>query len=315
MHSYSRIKFLLSLVKKTRNNWFISCFFRFDKKNFVSQLVSPISFRVANFFNPLSCFNVVLLWFLFSCGLPDPLGFNQNNLINPVINVETYSSNNSIFMNITGLNSERNFPNYLGYIVYISPIAEDNNNRKILLFDDLFRLPTISSFSSEQEVTERIILRRLYWTNITNGDYEDGRNLGVGDRYYFRVKPHRINQSVDFNINNLLEYSETVETNLFNQNLAAHQSFSFSNVSFSISNNTFTPISGNFQSLGYKKSWFDIRTAPISGYSFYPFQIQENTMIVFSYSNYYGKVYLKNVTPSLTVFDFSYQVISNHLEI
>ena len=47
IHPYLWIKFSLSLLKKATNKFIIPCFFPLDKRNFISQLIAPVLFRVA----------------------------------------------------------------------------------------------------------------------------------------------------------------------------------------------------------------------------------------------------------------------------
>lgn len=139
---------------------------------------------------------VVILSFISSCGVPDYTSANLNNLNRPQL--EVYNTSDSLVFNITGYYPASQYPDFIGYNLYIGQDNDPANIVKRILYHQ-FRdgLPTVNAPGSENSYTTTFSIDKLTFrftdkanetdllaAGATKGQLYE-RNINVYEKYYF----------------------------------------------------------------------------------------------------------------------------------
>ena len=255
----------------------------------------------------------------FACGLPNPLGTSSN--VNFSHLVKTYSSNQTVFLKIHSYNTENNAPFFIGYNIYFDYAGisnEANIKNNLMLFQFQTNGPTILAFpqSSVQSSLFSFSINTK-WIELANSNVIRTTNVSTEDIYYFIVTPKEEGSGDQAGDNYIRVYKEIVEHDEFNQTISIGQSFSFSNASFTFSQNFITPTAGTqIQDLGYHSNWFAVTSAPPFGYSTTSVPLVEGHIYTYLSTNTnHGKLMILSIENNTVTYHFSYQHLKGELQI
>ena len=323
MHIYLRIRFLLSSFKKTVNKSIISCFFHFDKRNFISQLATSVFFRAVLIY-------LIVFFVLSSCSnLNDP---SITTMIYPYSRpyIDNISISNN-YLNIRVISTITILEDFEGIILFSSEQSNykasvDNTNKQ-----GITELTQINHYLTNQRrgvLVSGIFQQITYFSNIlftnTNTHYLSAANWGENITF---AKIHRHNGFIFSKLSDPIEFSISKHSNYFlsNANFTSGSnaaiffnqstfdvgiSESINAVSnlfyFNIENvaGTFIPVfkflSSNFevQSLGFRENVFSLTKLPERGYftnlGYIPV-IRGHLYAIRGYQRYF-KCYVKSIS-------------------
>ena len=261
---------------------------------------------------------LVLLHFIPSCGLPNPLSLEDNN--NPPYLVATISSNSTIFMRIHSFNTENNAPNFTGYNIYFDNISNISQiTSKLIVLANLTNGPTVRAQPIDNVQFTDVRFENITWVNLSESNRQrQTRRIEIFDTYYFIVTSKNETQ-VDNSVANshyVGVFKENIEYNEFNTTTTMGGSKTFSNAQFTFVNG-YISVNGAtwIQDVGYHPNWFDVTQAPAAGYSQASVPILINHIYAYTTGSNFGKIMVLSTNNSTITYNFSYQGLPGDLEI